>query len=76
MTPNDSEYTEFVDILDKSQGNLLRGLGKAVLPVVQALTLGGVHEQRLFDMERITVDDITKYPKGSLAFLELMNEAV
>jgi len=76
MTPTDTEYTEFVGILDKSQGDLLRGLARAVLPAVQALTLGDVHEQRLFDMEKITVNDIAKYPKGSLAFLGLINEAV
>ncbi|EDU44794.1 hypothetical protein PtrSN002B_010587 [Pyrenophora tritici-repentis] len=76
MTPTDIEYAEFVGILDKSQGNLLRGLSRAVLPAVQALTLGGVHEQRLFDIEKMTVDNITKYPKGSLAFLKLINEAV
>jgi hypothetical protein len=76
MTPTDIEYAEFVDILDMSQGDLLRDLGRAVLPAVQALTLGGLHEQRLFDMEKMGVDDITKYPKGSLAFFELINEAL
>jgi hypothetical protein len=76
MTPTDLEYTEFVGILDKSQGDLLRDLGRAILPAVKALTLGGVHEQGLFNMEKITVDDIAKYPKGSLAFLQLINEAV
>jgi hypothetical protein len=76
MTPTDIEYAEFVGILDKSQGDLLRGLSRAVLPAVQALTLGGVHEKRLFNMERMTVDDIAKYPKGSLAFLQLINETV
>jgi hypothetical protein len=76
MTPNDVEYAEFLDILDKSQGDLLRGLGRAVLPTVQALTLGGVHEWRLFDVGKITVDDIMKYPKGSSVFLELINKAV
>jgi hypothetical protein len=76
MTPTDIEYTEFVGILDKSQGDLLRCLGRAVLPTVQALTLGAVHEQRLFDMEKMTVEDITKYPKGSWAFLQLINVAM
>jgi hypothetical protein len=76
MTPNDKEYTEFVGILIKSQGDLLRGLGMAVLPAVQALTFGGAHEQRLIDMEKMTVDDITKYPKGSSAFLGFINMAV
>jgi len=31
MTPTDIEYAEFVGILDESQGDLLRGLGRAVL---------------------------------------------
>ncbi|OWY53982.1 hypothetical protein AALT_g11689 [Alternaria alternata] len=76
MTPNNVEYAEFLDILDKSQGDLLRGLSRAVLPTVQALTLGDVHEWRLFDVGDITVDDIMKYPKGSSVFLELINKAV
>ncbi|KAI5363468.1 hypothetical protein J4E82_011568 [Alternaria postmessia] len=76
MTLDDAEYAEFLDILDKSQGDLLRGLGRAVLPTVQALTLGGVHEWRLFDAGKTTVDDIINYPKGSSVFLELINKAV
>lgn len=76
MTPNDVEYAEFLDILDKSQGDLLRGFSRAVLPTVRALTLGGVHEWRLFDIGWMTVDDIMKYPKGSSVFLELINKAV
>jgi hypothetical protein len=76
MTPTDSEYAKFMDILDRSQGDLLRGLSTAVLPTVQALSSGGMHERRLFDVENMTVDDIVKYPKGSLAFLELIREAL
>lgn len=76
MTPTDSEYAKFVDILDKSQGDLLRNLSMAVLPTVQALTFGGVHEQRVFDIEKMTVADIVKYPKGSSAFLELIGKVL
>jgi hypothetical protein len=75
MTLTDIKYAQFVDILDKSQGDLLRTLSKAILSAVQALTVGGVRKQRLFDIEKMTVDDIAKYPKGSLAFLELITEA-
>jgi hypothetical protein len=76
MTPTDSEYAKFVDILDRSQGDLLRDLSMAVLPTVQALTFGGVHERRVFDIEKMTVGDIVKYPKGSLPFLELIREVL
>lgn len=72
MTPTDIEYAKFVDILDNSQGDLLRGLARAVLPAVQSLTVGDGHKQRLFDIGGVTVDDIVKYPKGSIAFLELI----
>jgi hypothetical protein len=75
MTLTDIKYAQFVDILDKSQGDLLRTLSKAILSTVQALTVGGVRKQRLFDIEKMTVDDIAKYPKGSLAFLELIAKA-
>jgi hypothetical protein len=75
MTLTDIKYAQFVDILDKSQGDLLRTLSKAILSTVQALTVGGVRKQRLFDIEKMTVDDIAKYPKGSLAFLELITKA-
>ncbi|KAF3032324.1 hypothetical protein E8E12_002884 [Didymella heteroderae] len=34
MTPNDAEYAKFVDILDKSQGDLLRALSKVVAPAL------------------------------------------
>jgi hypothetical protein len=74
MTPTDTNFAEFVDILDNSQGDLLRAISRAVEPALQALIIGGVHEQRLFHIEKITVDDITKYPKGSSAFLELLRE--
>ena len=73
MTPTDTEYAELVDILHDSQGDLLRSLSKAVLPAVQALTLG-FQERRLFRIEKMTVDEIAKYPKGSSAFLELIEE--
>ena len=75
MTPIDIDYARFLDVLERSQGDLLRGLSRAILPAVQALTVGGQHEQRLFDTEKVTVEDIAKYPKGSLAFLQLISEA-
>jgi hypothetical protein len=53
MIPTDIDYAKFVDILDKSQGDLLRGLARAVLPAVQALLVGGVHEQRLFNIGKV-----------------------
>lgn len=70
MTPTDADYAKFVDILDKSQGDLLRALSKVVSPALQALTSGGVYKQRLFHTGNLTVDEVITYPKGSLAFLE------
>jgi hypothetical protein len=75
MSPTDVDYVRFLEILDKSQGNLVRGLSTAILPVVQALTIGGLHEQH-FKIETITMNDIAKYPKGSTDFLKLISEAV
>ncbi|KAH7081106.1 hypothetical protein BKA63DRAFT_540324 [Paraphoma chrysanthemicola] len=76
MTLADTEYAKFVDILDRSQGDLLRALSDAVAPALRALTLGRVHAHRQFDIENMTVDDIAKYPKGSSAFLEHIKETV
>lgn len=74
MSPTRADYAKFVEILNKHQGNLLRSLSSAVLPAVQALTAGGVGEQRTFAIEKMTVDDITKYQKGSSTFLQLICE--
>lgn len=76
MAPTDAEYAEFVETLYKSQGVLLRSLSMAVLPVVQALTAGGIGEQRIFAIEKMTADDITKYQKGSLIFSQLICEQI
>jgi hypothetical protein len=76
MSPTDVDYVRFLEILDRSQGNLVRGLSTAILPVVQALTIGGLHEQQHFKIETITMNDIAKYPKGSTDFLKLISEAV
>ncbi|XP_014550088.1 hypothetical protein COCVIDRAFT_32067 [Bipolaris victoriae FI3] len=72
MTPTDTEYAAFVEILDNCQGTLLRSLSMAVLPVVQALTAGDIGQQRTFAIEKMTADDITKYQKESPAFLQLI----
>jgi hypothetical protein len=74
MSPTDAEYASFLEILDRSQGNLLRAFSAAVLPVVQALTIGNLLERGRFKMEDITTNAIANYPKGSLEFLELISE--
>ncbi|KAH4042539.1 hypothetical protein HBH49_248420 [Parastagonospora nodorum] len=74
MLPTDAEYARFLEILDRSQGNLLRAFSAAVLPVVQALTIGTPPERGRFKMEDITTNAIAKYPKGSLDFLDLISE--
>jgi hypothetical protein len=76
MNPTDAEYTKLVDIIDKNQGSVLRDLSLAVLPAVQALTSGNVGEQRTFAIEKMTVEDITKYQKGSSEFLQLICEPI
>jgi hypothetical protein len=70
----DAEYEKFVEILDNSQGDLLRAFSGAVLPVVQALTGDNAHQQRPFKLEKVTVSDIMRYPKGSQTLLELVTE--
>jgi hypothetical protein len=74
MTLTDAEYRNTVDILDRSQGFLLRDFSNAVLPAVEALTIGNLQEQREFNLEKVTLSDITRYPKGSTSFLELISE--
>jgi hypothetical protein len=70
----DADYEKFVDILDNSQGDLLRAFSDAVLPVVQALTGGNAQQRRPFKLEKVTVSDIMRYPKGSQTLLELVTE--
>jgi hypothetical protein len=74
MSLGDAEYEEFIDILDNSQGGLLRVFSDAVLPIVEALTGGNAHQHRPFKLEEITVSDIIKCPKGSQALLELLTD--
>jgi hypothetical protein len=74
MSLNDVGYGRLVDILDQSQGNLLRAFGTAVLPIVEALIGGSAHPQRSFKLEKVTASDITKCSKGSQALLELFSE--
>lgn len=74
MSPTDIDYAKFVDILDNSQGDLLRALSKVVAPALQALTCGGMYEQRLSHTGTLTVDKVVMYPKGSSAFLGLIKD--
>lgn len=74
MSLGDAEYEKFIDILDSSQGGLLRVFSNAVFPIVKALTGGYVNQHRPFKLKEITVSNIIKCPKGSQALLELVTE--
>lgn len=74
MAPTDVEFARFVDVLERSQGHLLRNHSRAMLPAVRALTVGPMHEDRTFHIEKMTTEDFTKYSKGSPVFLELMSD--
>lgn len=75
MSLTDSEFQEFVEILDNSQGNMLRQYSAAVAPMVRALTAGySEHQQGMLDFEQVSMGDILKHPKGSPELLNLIQE--
>lgn len=76
MGPTQVEYAMFIDVLEKSQGDLLRSHSRAILSALRALTVGPFHEKRTFDIEKLTINDFAKYPKGSPEFLKLISDVI
>lgn len=68
----DSVFGDFVTLLDKSQGSILRNFSAAVSPIVETLVVGPFRQHDLFNLETIQLSDILRQPKGSSGLLSLI----
>lgn len=64
-TVSDTVFQEFVDLLEETQGELLRIICSAISPVVHSLFKGVITEMMASRIERISEEEILRYQKGS-----------
>jgi hypothetical protein len=68
----DSVFKDFVTLLDKSQGKILRQFSAAVSPIVETLVVGPRQQHEPFRLETVQVSEILRLPKGSPELLSLL----
>jgi hypothetical protein len=69
LSLDDTTFSKFLNILDLSQGNMLRQFSYACHAIVIALVNGNVKELTEFAIEKVGIDDIISSPKGSESLL-------
>jgi hypothetical protein len=70
---DNTRFDEFIRLLDRSQGSLLRDFSDAVFPPVSALLEGRLEEEGPSLLERVSEDQILVLPKGSAELLQLIS---
>lgn len=66
----DKTFNKLLDVLDRTQGNLLRRSSEAVMRLIEPLMNGASQSSGLSHIETYELEDIMRHPKGSK---ELMN---
>ncbi|KAJ5778662.1 hypothetical protein N7520_001908 [Penicillium odoratum] len=74
FAPNDTEFKLLIDILEESQGGLLRQFSSAAEGIVRHLIYEDTDHAGPFLLETIDSKEIFKHPKGSPRLLEILNE--
>ena len=69
----DSVFTDFVTLLDKSQGGILRKFSVAVSPIVERLVVGTRQQHEPIRLETVQVSEVLRLPKGSHELLSLLS---
>lgn len=72
LAPSDKSFEQFISLLDRAQGDLLRAFSSGVAPIVKGVLDGTLSELDVFPLERAEQDQILRLPKGSQALLSLI----
>lgn len=72
LDPTEDTFNNFVDLLDSSQGDILREASESVLPLLMALSCGTLWFQQPFPLETVDPGRILGLAKGSPSLIHLV----
>ncbi|KNG91129.1 hypothetical protein ANOM_000525 [Aspergillus nomiae NRRL 13137] len=67
--PTEKEFRLFIQLLDKSQGDLLRKFSEPVWAILEPVLCCRLAEMGIFQIEQMCPEDILRYPKGAPGLL-------
>jgi hypothetical protein len=73
LAPSDVEFKLFLDILEDSQGGLLRQFSTAAGKIVRHLIYENMEQPEPFHLEIVDSKEIMEHPKGSPGLLGMLN---
>ncbi|OQD98353.1 hypothetical protein PENSOL_c009G06239 [Penicillium solitum] len=72
LGPADEAFESFVEVLEESQGSLLREISKAAEQVFNHILYEDMRRENLFALETLAPEEILKLPKGSQELRNLL----
>lgn len=72
LQPSDAEFKQFLDTLERGQGELLQSFSKAAAPTIEHIQCGTATRSSPIQAEFVEPGHILGLPKGSPALLELL----
>ena len=73
MSLKDDQFSEFLEILERTQGDFLKSLGDVASKVVEAFFSGVLPQHPLFRLEVTPQEEILAMTKGSEAIKALFS---
>ncbi|CAI7580910.1 unnamed protein product [Penicillium glandicola] len=73
LAPSDVDFKLFLDILDESQGGLLRQFNTAAEKIIRHLIYENRQQHAPFHLENVDSKEIMDHPKGSPGLLRMLN---
>jgi hypothetical protein len=72
LIPNETDFKLFLDILEESQGALLRQFSTAADKIVRHLIYEDMNHSESFHLEIVDEKEILEHPKGSPGLLRML----
>lgn len=73
LAPNEPDFNLFLDILEESQGDLVRQFSTAADKIVRHLIYEDMDHPEPFHLEVMDAKEILEHPKGSPGLLRILN---
>lgn len=73
LAPSDVDFKLFLDILEESQGGLLRLFSTAAEKIVRHLIYENMEDPEPFRLEIVDSKEIMEHPKGSPGLLSMLD---
>lgn len=73
LAPSDVDFKLFLDILEESQGGLLRRFSTAADKIVRHLIYENMEHPEPFHLEFVDSKEIMEHPKGSPGLLMMLD---